>query len=65
MLVLEDGSSTEITACGGEVIDRMRFGVSLVPPDSRLREVVGVACDGTVVERFELRHHDEFWRRHC
>lgn len=64
MLVLEDGASTEITACGGEVIDGMRFGVSLVPPDSRLREVIGVAGDGTVVERFELRHHDESWRRH-
>jgi hypothetical protein len=64
MLVLEDGASTEITACGREVIDGMRFGVSLVPPDSRLREVVGVAGDGTVVDRFELRHHNESWRRH-
>jgi hypothetical protein len=64
LLVLEDGTSTDITACGGEVIDGMRFGVSLVPPDSRLLEVVGLAGDGTLVERFELRHHDEYWHRH-
>lgn len=63
LLVLEDGTSTDITACGGEVIDGMRFGVSLVPPDSRLLEVVGLAGDGTLVDRFELRGHDEYWHR--
>ena len=63
MLVFEDGASTEVTACGGEVVDGMRFGVSLVSPDSRLLEVIGVAGDGTVIERFDLRRHDEAWRR--
>jgi hypothetical protein len=58
LLVLEDGTSVDITARSGEVIDGLRFGVGIVHPDSRLRELVGVGGDGTVVERFEFRCHD-------
>ena len=60
LLVWEDGTSTDITACNGDTVDGLRFGVELVPRDARLREVVGVA-NGEVVERFDLRHHDTSW----
>jgi hypothetical protein len=64
LLVLEDGTSADVTACGGEVVDGLRFGVSILSAETPMREVVGLARDGTVVERFDLADHDSPWRRH-
>ncbi len=35
------------------VVDGLRIAMTHVPPDTRLREVVRMAADGTVVERFD------------
>jgi hypothetical protein len=63
LLIWDDGSSADITACNGDIVDGLRFGVQLVPADAHLREVVGLAADAEVVERFDLRHHDASWRQ--
>lgn len=42
-------------------MDGLRFGVQVVPRNARLREVVGLAANAEVVERFDLRHHDASW----
>ena len=60
-LVWEDGRLADITACNEELVDGLRFGVQVVPRNARLREVVGLASNGEVVERFDLRHHDASW----
>jgi len=61
LLSYQDGTSTDITACHGAVVDGLRFGVGVVAADAHLGEVIGIAGDGTEVERFDLRHHDEVW----
>ena len=61
VLSFQDGTSRDITACQGAVIDGLRFGVAVVAADARLGAIIGVADDGTEVERFDLRHHDEDW----
>lgn len=46
LLVLEDGTSAVITACGGEVVDGLPFGIAILHAETPMREVVGLARDG-------------------
>jgi hypothetical protein len=61
-VMYEDGTEAEMVETAE--VDGLRFGVLLVAPEERLREVVGTAGDRTVVERFDLRGHDEHWHSH-
>ena len=61
-VVYEDGTEAEMVAI--LEVDGLRFGVLLVAPQERLREVVGTAGDRTVIERFDLRGHDNSWHGH-
>jgi hypothetical protein len=62
VLSFRDETSRDITARQGAVVDGLnRFGVAVVAPDVRLGAIVGRAGDGTEVERYDLRHHDEGW----
>jgi Clp amino terminal domain, pathogenicity island component len=63
VLVQEPGLEMDLTRCGDGVVDGMRFGLALVDPSVHLREVVGSDSDGAVVERFDLRGHDNSWHR--
>ncbi len=58
----EDGTEAEMVTCGP--VDGLRFGVLLVAPEARLREVVGTDQDRAVIERFDLRGHDASWHGH-
>jgi len=58
----EDGAKAEMVTCGP--VDGLRFGVLLVAPEARLREVVGTDQDRAVIERFDLRGHDASWHGH-
>jgi len=58
----EDGAEAEMVTCGP--VDGLRFGVLLVAPEARLREVVGTDQDRAVIERFDLRGHDASWHGH-
>jgi hypothetical protein len=58
-VVYEDGTEVEMVATAE--VDGLRFGVLLVAPEARLREVVGTTGDRAVVERFDLRGHDSSW----
>jgi hypothetical protein len=60
----EDGTQAELVPCGEGEIDGLRFGVLLVAPEARLRELIGVGQDGTIIDRFDLRGHDSSWHRH-
>lgn len=53
---LQDGTSRDITAGQGAVIDGPRFGVAVVATDARLVAIIGVAGDGTEGERLDRRH---------
>ena len=61
VLVQEAGVETDLTRCGDDVIDGLRFGLALVKPDVHLRELIGFDSGGLVVERFDLRGHDASW----
>ncbi len=58
----EDGVEAEMVTCGP--VDGLRFGVLLVAPEARLREVVGTDQDRAVIERCDLRGHDASWHGH-
>ena len=53
----------DLTRCGDDVIDGLRFGLALIDPDVRLREIVGFDSSGLVVERFDVGGHDASWHR--
>ena len=61
VLVQEPGLEMDLTRCGDDVVDGLRFGVALVDPALRLREIVGFDHAGHIVERFDLRGHDASW----
>ena len=61
VLVQEPGLEMDLTRCGDGVVDGLRFGVALVDPALRLREIVGFDHAGHIVERFDLRGHDASW----
>ena len=46
-------TEAEMIACGE--FDGLRFGVLLVAPEARLREVVGTDQNRAVIDRFDLR----------
>ena len=58
VLTMDDGTRADVTPCMEVVVDGQHIAMTHVPPDTRLREVVGLAEDGTVVERFDRHGHD-------
>ena len=63
VLVQEPDVEMDLTRCGDDVIDGLRFGLALIDSDVRLREIVGFDSSGLVVERFDLGGHDASWHR--
>jgi hypothetical protein len=55
IVVYEDGTEADMVNCGE--VDGLRFGVLLVAPEVRLREVVGTDQNRAVIDRFDLRGH--------
>jgi ATP-dependent Clp protease ATP-binding subunit ClpC len=64
ILSYEDGTEAELVPCGQGEIDGLRFGVLLIAPEARLRELIGIGQDGIIIDRFDLRGHDSSWHGH-
>lgn len=64
VLIDEYGEEIDLIQCGGGVVAGLRFGIALVDPGVRLREVVGFDSEDAVVERFDLGAHEATWHQH-